>query len=77
MRADERRAGHGVELSTSLVEDELDVRERLQASAETRLRLANALRDGADPAPFVGVQVKHAVGFAEPERAEHDRLGGG
>ena len=76
VRADERRAGHGVELPTTLVEDELHVGEGLQTSAETRLRLANALRDGADPTPFVCVQVEHAVGFAEPERAEHDRLGG-
>ena len=77
VRADERGAGDGVELAAALVQDELDVRERLQAGAEARLRLPNALRDGADAAPLVRVEVQDAVGLAEPERAEHDRFGRG
>ena len=42
------RARHRLELAAAVVEDELDVRERLEAGAEARLRLAHALRDGAD-----------------------------
>ena len=48
VRADERRAGDRVELAATLVEDELDVGERLEAAAEAGLRLPHALRDGAD-----------------------------
>ena len=57
------------------VEQELDVRERLQPPAEARLRLPDALRDGADAAPVGRVEVEHAVGLAEADRAEHDGLG--
>ena len=77
VRADERRAGDGVEVAAPLVQDELDVGERLQARAEARLRLADALRDGADASLLVRVDVQDAVGLAEPERAEHDRFGRG
>ena len=77
VRADERRAGDGVELAAALVEDELDVGERLQAGTEARLRLADALRDRADASPLVRVDVQDAVGLAEPEGAEHDRFGRG
>ena len=77
MGADERCAGDGVELAAALVQDELDVGERLQAGAEPRLRLANALRDRADTPPLVRVEVQDAVGLAEPERAEDDGFGRG
>ena len=50
MRVDERDAGDGVQLAGALVEEELDVRERLEPRAEARLRLADALRDRADAA---------------------------
>ena len=77
MRADERGAGHGLELATPLVEDELDVRERLQTGAEARLRLADALGDGAHPPSVLRVDVQDAVSLAEPEGAQHDCLGRG
>src|SRR5439155_19782763 len=74
-RPDEVDARHRLPLALPLVEDRLDVRERLEPRAESRLRPADALRDGADAAAVERVQVEDAVGLAEPERAEHDRLG--
>jgi hypothetical protein len=71
---DERDAGHGVQLPGSLMEHELDVRERLEAGAETRLRLPHALCDRPDPAVIGRVHMKNAVGLAEAERAEDHRL---
>ena len=56
------------------MEHELDVGERLQARTETRLRLAHSFGDRADP-PLLGrIHVEDAVCFAEPERAQDDRL---
>ena len=57
VRVDERDAGDRVQLAGSLVEHQLDVRERLEPRAEARLRLAHALRHRADPpalAPCTG-----------------------
>ena len=54
---------------------ELDVRERLEPAAEAGLRLADALRDGADAAAVGRVEVEDAVGLAEADRAEDDGLG--
>ena len=75
MRVDERGARDRVQLARALVEEELDVRERLEPRAEARLRLAHALRDRADPAPVERVQVEDAVGLREAERPQDDRLG--
>ena len=75
VRADQLDARDRLELAASLVEHELDVRQRLQARAEARRRLADPLGDGADPAALERVEVQDAVGLAEPERPEHDRLG--
>jgi glutaredoxin 3 len=57
------------------VEHQLDVGERLQARAESRLRLADTLGDGADTPAVEGVQVQHPVGLPEPKRAEDDSFG--
>ena len=75
MRADELGAGDGLELAGAFVEHECDVRERLEAGAEAGLRLADALGHGPDTAPVERVEVKDAVGFAQPERPEDDGLG--
>ena len=75
MRADKLGARHGLELASALVEDELGVAQRLEPSAEAGARLADPLRDGADPSAGERVEVEDAVGFAEPDRAEDDRLG--
>ena len=64
---DERGTGDGLELAAPLVEHELDVGERLEARAEPRLGLADALGDRPDASPVLGVDVQDAVGFAEPE----------
>ena len=64
-----------LQLARALVQHQLDVRERLEPRAEARLRLADALRDRADPAAVGRVDVQDPVGLAEPERAKHDRLG--
>ena len=74
MRVDERRARDRVQLARALVEQELDMRERLQPPAEARRGLAHALRDRADASAVVRVQVEDAVGLGEPERAQDDRL---
>ena len=75
MRAQELDAGDRLELPRSLVQHQLDVRERLEPRAEARLRLADALRDRADPAALGGVEVQDPVGLREAHRAEDDRLG--
>ncbi len=74
MRVDERDAGDRVQLARALVEEQLDVRERLEPRAEARLRLAHALRHRADPAAILRVHVEDAVGLPEPERAQDDSL---
>ncbi len=74
MSVDQRDARHRVQLAGALVEHELDVRERLQTRTEARLRLAHALRDGADPAALRRVHVEDAIGLPEPERPQHHGL---
>src|SRR6266542_302455 len=75
MRMDEVGARLGRKLPGALVQNELHVAQGLQPPAETRARLADTLRHRPDAAPGEGVEVEHAVGLAEPERAEDDRLG--
>src|SRR5690606_12293397 len=50
VRPEQLDARHGRELTRPAMEEELDVRERLEPPAEARLRLADALRDRAEPA---------------------------
>src|SRR5581483_10017986 len=64
-----------LQLARALVELQLDVRQRLEAAAEARLRLPHALGDGADPAAVGRVEVEDAVGLPEADRAQDDRLG--
>jgi hypothetical protein len=73
--ADEVGAANGLELPAALVQEQLDVAERLQPAAEARARLANALGDRADAPLLERVQVEDAVGLAEADGAEDDRLG--
>src|SRR5262245_31098452 len=75
MGADERCPGDGVELTAAVMEDELHVRKRLEAAAETRFRLADTLGDRTHPPAVERVEVQDAICLAEPERAEHDRFG--
>src|SRR5665647_1510610 len=75
VRPDELGAGDGLEVAGALVEHQGGVRERLEARAEARLRLPDALGDRADTAAVERVEVEHAVGLAEPERPEDDGLG--
>jgi hypothetical protein len=56
------------------VEHELGMAERLEAGAEPRLRLADALGDRADTPPLERVEVKDAVGLSEADLAEDDRF---
>ena len=71
---DEIHAGDGLQLARTLMEHQLDVRERLQPRTKARLRLADPFRDRANPAAFKGVEVQDAVGLGEPQRTEHDGL---
>ncbi len=75
VRADQVDAGDRLELPRALVERELHVREGLEPRAEAGARAPHALRDRTDAPAGERVEVEHAVGLAEPERAEHDRLG--
>jgi glutaredoxin 3 len=74
VRADQLDAGHRVQLAASLMEHELRMRERLEPSAEARLRAPDPLRNRTHPAPVERVQVEHAVRLAEAQRAQHHRL---
>jgi hypothetical protein len=67
--------GDGMELTCPLVEDELDVAERLEPGAEPRLRSSDPLGNRTYPPALERVEVEHAVGLAEPQRAQNDRFG--
>ncbi len=67
-------AGDGLQLPRALVQHQLDVRERLETRAEPRLRLPDPFRDRADASAGKRVEMKHAVGLPETERAQDDRL---
>jgi hypothetical protein len=57
------------------MKEKLDVAQRLQPGAESRLRTAHPLGDRAESAPVERVEVKDPVGLAESERPEDDGLG--
>ena len=61
-----------MELAATLVEEEVGMAERLEASAEARLRLAHAFGDGADAPTLQRVEMKDAVGLGETDGAEDD-----
>ena len=73
----ERGTRHRSELAAAMMENELDMGQRLEATPEPRSRLAGTLGDGADATTIMRVQVEDAVGFREAKRAEDDCLGGG
>jgi glutaredoxin 3 len=76
VRADQVDPGDRLELAPPLVEEDLNVAEGLEPGAETRSRLPDSLRYGADTAAGERVDVEDAVGLAEAERPQHDGLGG-
>ena len=69
MRVEQLDAGDGVKLALTLVQHDLDVRERLQPGAEARLGLADPLGHGADATALEAVEMEHTIGLAQPERA--------
>ncbi len=74
VRVDELHARHRLEVAAAAMEDELDMRQQLEPPAEARHRLPHALRDRADAAVRARVEVEDAVGLADPDRPENDRL---
>ncbi len=74
VRAHEVDARDRVQLAGALVQEKRDVRQRLEARAEARLRLPDALRDRTDAAALARVEVEDAVGFGEAHRTKDDRL---
>src|SRR5262249_5624068 len=61
--------GDRLQLAASLMEEQLDVRERLKPRAEPGLRLADALGDRPDPAAPRRVEGKDPVGLGESHRS--------
>ena len=70
--ANELGTAHGMQLAATLVQEQVGMAERLEASAEARLRLAYAFGDRADAPTLERVQVKDAVGLREADGAEDD-----
>ena len=71
---DELHARHGLEIAAAAMEDELDMRQQLEPPTEARHRLPHPLRHRADAPVRARVEVENAVGLADPDRAENDRL---
>ena len=74
VRPYERGAGDRSELTTTPMDGELDVRERLEPAAEAALRPAHPLCDHAQASARVRVDVEDAIRLAERECPEDDRL---
>jgi len=72
-RFEHRHLGDRVEVAT-LVENEVDVSERLEPATKPALRLAHALRHGPDLPVVRAQQHHHPVGFTERVGAENDSL---
>ena len=75
VRGDGLGRRHGQEIAAPLIQDEVETEERLEPPTEPRLRLADALRDRAQPAARRGIQMEDAVRFAVAKRAEDDSFG--
>src|SRR2546423_4548863 len=75
MRRHRVRRSHRRQLTSALVEDQVEPEERLQPSTETRSRPSRALRDRADPPARGAVEVQDPVGLAVANAAQDDRLG--
>jgi len=68
-------AGDRAQLRTALVEHDPQAEEGLQTPPEPRPRPAHALGDRAQASVARGVEVKHPVGLAVADGAQHDGLG--
>src|SRR5581483_10480712 len=75
VRPHELDPGDGVELAAAAMEEQLYVRQRLEPPTEARAGTADAFRDRADTTAVERIEVENAIGLAETDRAEHDRLG--
>ncbi len=74
VRLDQIDTGDGLQLAGALMEEQLDMTQRLQPRPEARLGPADALRDRADAPAIERVEVEHAIRFAKPERSQDDGL---
>src|SRR5690242_12654030 len=61
-----------MQFTGALMQEQLDVAQRLEPGTEAGLRPTDAFRNGADATSVERVEMEHAVGFAEPERAQDD-----
>src|ERR1700722_19214521 len=67
-------AGHGEQVTATLVQDRPNVEERLQSRPKAAPGPASALGDGTQTSVPGGVQVQNAVRLAVANRTQHDRL---
>jgi hypothetical protein len=74
MRVQQLDSRDGLKLSRPLVQQHLDMGERLEARAEPRLRLADSLCDSADTTSVERVEVKDPIRFPQSEGAKDNRL---
>src|SRR5436190_4578150 len=74
MRTDELDASHGLEIAGSLVQQQLHVRQGLEAGTEAGFRLPDSLCDRTDTPAIEGVQMQDAICLPQPERTKDDRL---
>jgi len=63
VRLEQLDTGDGLQLARALVQHQLDMRKRLEARAEARLRLPHPFRDRADAPALARVEVKDPVGL--------------
>ena len=75
MGVDGLGGGDRAEFAATLVKDQLGAKEGLEAAAEARARAAHPLGYRADAAALGGVEMEHAIGLAEADRAQHHGLG--
>ena len=75
VRFDQLDAGHSLQLARPLMQEQLDMAQRLQPRAEARLRSPDTFCHSADATPLERVEVKDAVCLAESERSQDDGLG--
>ncbi len=71
---DDVGTGDGAELAAAEVHLQVDAGQRLEASAEARAGASHALGDQPDAAALARVDVQHAVGLAEAQRAQDHAL---
>jgi hypothetical protein len=74
VRLDQVDAGDRLQLAGALMQEQLDVAQRLEPGAEARLRPADALCDCPDATTVERVEMQYPVGLAESEGAQDDSL---